>query len=138
FRHRHVGRRVGIAHHHVGLSAEMLLVIFERGLAIAAVVQIRRDHRLLLAGAVYFSALDLILASPASKSLPIILSKLMNTCITFDMKGAGPRITQLRFVALPCGSIVNSATLCASKGFWKSSWIFTRDGELASRISMRP
>src|SRR5215813_15385224 len=136
-RRRHLGRRVRIAHHHVGFAAEMLLIIFERSFTIAAEVQIGRDHRLLLAGA-YFSALDLILARPASKSLPTILSKLMNTCITFDMKGAGPLITQFRFVALPCGSIVNSAMLWASNGLRKSSWIFTSEGELASRISMRP
>src|ERR1700750_1536872 len=55
------------------------------------------------------------MARPASKSLPIILSKLMNTCITFDMKGAGPLITQFRLVALACGSIVNSGTFWGSK-----------------------
>src|SRR5215468_2972068 len=120
-RHRHLRRRVLIPQHHLDFSAELLLVVFERRFAIAVVMQIWIDHRLLLWFTVahglrsrvrgYFSAALFRLASPASKSLPIILSMFMTTCITLCMRGAGPRIIQLTLVAPPCGSIVNSAVL---------------------------
>src|SRR5271168_1330723 len=83
------------------------------------------------------SATLFILPSPVSKSLPIIPSMLTNTCMTFDINGEGPRITQFTCVAPPCGSTVNSATLCDSNGFRKSNWIDTFDA-LASKISILP
>src|SRR5664279_524396 len=78
------------------------------------------------------------LARPCSKSLPIMLSKFMNTCMTLDRKGAGPRITQLTVVASACGDSVNSAVLWPSYGLKKSSLITIVDGMADSRISMRP
>jgi hypothetical protein len=62
----------------------------------------------------------------------------MNTCINLEMKGAGPRITQLKRVASSCGSIVNSAVLWPSNCLKKSSLIRIFAGTEASRISMRP
>jgi hypothetical protein len=37
--------------------------------------------------------------------LPVILSKLMNTCITFDMKGAGPLITHRGLSHCPAAAL---------------------------------
>src|ERR1019366_1099009 len=86
----------------------------------------------------YFSVSLFRLARPIAKSLPIMLSMLMNTCITLDIKGAGPCIAQVRLVASPCGSIVNSAVLCPSNGVKKSSLMTIFEGTEASRISIRP
>src|SRR5262249_39668684 len=111
--------------HHLDFSTEHLLVILESRLAIAVVEQVGIKHRLLLGlsdyepstswmrdrVAAYCSATFFRFASPVSKSLPIMLSMFMNTCMTLDMKGAGPCITQVTSVAPPCGSIVNSAVL---------------------------
>ena len=52
----------------------------------------------------------------------------MTTCITRNIKGAGPCIVQVTEVPPPCGVSVNSAWLCASKGFRKSSLIKTFRG----------
>src|ERR1700750_1391343 len=41
---------------------------------------------------IHFSAMRFKLARPVAKSLPIMWSMFMNTCITFDIKGAGPCI----------------------------------------------
>src|ERR1035437_2594393 len=86
----------------------------------------------------YFSVSLFRLARPIAKSLPIMLSMLMNTCITLDIKGAGPCIAQVRLVASPCGSIVNSAVLCPSNGVKKSNLMTIFEGTEASRISIRP
>ena len=45
----------------------------------------------------------------------------MNRCMTLPMNGNGPCIRQPTLVALPCGSIVNSAVLWPSNGLKKSS-----------------
>src|SRR5262249_58031876 len=63
------------------------------------------------APAIYFSASVFRLARPSSKSLPIMLSRLRNTCMTFEMNGAGPSIAQVTVVASFLGIIVNSAVL---------------------------
>src|SRR5882724_2185708 len=112
----HPFRRALMRHHHFDLRAESFFVELERCFAIAVVVEIRIDlHGLLLGGRVsslaYFSVSFFRLARPASKSLPIMLSMLVNTCITLDMKGAGPCISHVTMVVSPCGSIVNSAVL---------------------------
>src|SRR5262249_40511460 len=61
------------------------------------------------------------LASPASKSLPTIESMLRNRVITLNRNGRGPRMAHVTAVPAPWGSVVNSAKLCASNGFRKSS-----------------
>src|SRR6266566_949896 len=58
--------------------------------------------------------------------------------MTFEMKGAGPRIAQVTLVESPSGFSVNSAMLWPSIGLRKSSLIVTLEGEAASVISMRP
>src|SRR6266566_5548491 len=120
-RRRHLGRRLLVSQHHLDFTAKRPFIVFERGLAISIIEHVGVKHRLLLAWvrtncrrsgrASYCSAAFFRLASPASKSLPIILSKFMNTCIILDTKEAGPCITQVTSVAPPCGSIVNSAVL---------------------------
>src|SRR5712675_2586640 len=47
-------------------------------------------------------------------------------------------MAQVRFVASPLGSSVNSIVLCASNGLTKSSLIATLEGGTDSAISMRP
>jgi 2-dehydro-3-deoxygluconokinase len=69
----------------------------------------------------HFSATALRLARPVSKSLPIILSMLVNKPISFIMKVAGPRIVHCTSVASPRGASVNSVTLWPSNGRMKSS-----------------
>src|SRR5215475_2345474 len=140
----HLRRTFAKGKHRLDLRTEHLLVKFHRRFAIAVVVEVGTDlHWNSPSGmasrcAGHFSVSRFRLARPASKSLPTILSKLKNTPITFDMNVAEPCITQCTLVALPCGSIVNSAVLCASNGLKKSSLMASFDGAFASRISMRP
>src|SRR6266853_602603 len=91
-----------------------------------------------ISSAAYFSAVLFMFAGPVSNSLPSKLSMLINTCMTFEMKGAGPRIAQVTFVESPSGASVNSAVLCPSIGLRKSSLIVTLEGADASVISIRP
>ena len=49
----------------------------------------------------FVSTMRFKLARPTAKSFPIMLSMLMNSCITFDINGAGPCISQLTFVVSP-------------------------------------
>jgi hypothetical protein len=58
-----------------------------------------------------FSATVLRLASPVSKSAPIILSMLKTSPITLVTRGAGPDMDQVTRVASPCARAVNSAML---------------------------
>src|SRR5438270_1910449 len=86
-RHRLRGALMG--QHHLDLCAEHFLVELERRLATAVVKQIGVDlHRFLLVTTprrfAYLSVRFFSLARPASKSLPIILSMFMNTCMTLD------------------------------------------------------
>src|SRR5262249_4449221 len=69
----HVRRALVGAHHEFDFAAEHLLVIFERGLAVAVVEQIRIKHRSLLGlkgwwMVAYASEAAFNLARPASKS----------------------------------------------------------------------
>src|SRR6476660_3201314 len=142
-RKRHRLRRAFMRHHHLDLPAQHLLVELEGCFAIAVVKKIGIElHRLLLGGlrlgmSGYLSASIFRLARPTSKSLPTMLSIFMNTCISFDRKGAGPCMSQLRFVASPCGRSVNSAVLWPSNGVKKSSLMTIFDGAEVSRISIR-
>ena len=54
------------------------------------------------------------------------------------MKMLGPYIAQSTLVPSPCGVNVNSAVLCASNGFMKSSLIRILEDGSASMISIRP
>ena len=53
------------------------------------------------------------------------------------MNGLGPCIAQTTSVPPPCGTIVNSAMLCASQGARKSSLMVILSGD-SSRISIEP
>jgi hypothetical protein len=63
---------------------------------------------------------------------------LKNTCISFDRNGAGPCIAHVTWVSPASRFNSNSATLCASNGFRKSSFIVTLDGTAVSTISICP
>src|SRR4051794_9702312 len=139
-RRRHRFRSRLMRQHRFDFGSKNFLVILEGRFAIAVVKQIRVHlHRLLLVwwmlricgrfGFGYFSASLFRLASPTSKSLPTMLSRLMKTCIILDMNGAGPCISHVRLVASPSGSIVNSAVLWPSKGAKKSSLMTIFDGD---------
>src|SRR3982074_3694010 len=59
----------------------------------------------------YFSLTALRLASPVSKSPPIMLSMLKKSPSTFAMQGDGPSMDQVTWVASPAGWKVNAAKL---------------------------
>jgi len=65
------------------------------------------------------------LARLSSKSRPTILSMLMKTPNSFEMKGDGPYMAHVTRVPAPCACSISSALLCAEIGAMKSSWMTT-------------
>src|SRR5436305_15196868 len=59
------------------------------------------------------SALRFCLARPSAKSLPIISSMLMYTCISFDINGPGPCISHVPSALAPCRGTAHSGVLRA-------------------------
>src|SRR4029077_935652 len=72
------------------------------------------------------STTDFSCARPFSISRPIIRSMFMNRQSALATKLLRPAMLQVTAVCSPCGLNVNSEVLVPSKGFTKSTLIFTR------------
>lgn len=87
----------------------------------------------------YFSTIDLSVARPRSKSLPIILIHANKNTHSFGDVGAGANMAQITVVKPPVpGASVCCVMLCTSKGLRKSTFTVALVLDTVYKISIGP